>query len=167
MDINIKAVAAARDFFPGTKFMVKTVKELSEGKKYSAITCVNVIEHLEDGQRREWFEAVPKILADGGKLYVVYDSMYHPAQLLSGLIHPGMLLTDPSHVHCWTQGQFRKILGENFDIVKEKPGNILALFLPLTNIFASARMYVSRKRAGNTKTILTLNKIYNRMYLFR
>jgi len=142
VEINTRALAAAKKFFPGTKFMKKTVKELAKGKKYSAIVCVNVIEHLEDRDREEWFGVIPKILNKGGRIYVVYDDMYHPLQLLSGLIHPGMLLTDPSHVHCWTQSRFRKLLEKNFRVIKEKPGNILTLFLPFTNRFATARMYV-------------------------
>jgi cyclopropane fatty-acyl-phospholipid synthase-like methyltransferase len=142
VEINPKAIKAAREFFPKTEFKSSTVKELAQGKKYSAVVCVNVIEHLEDAQREEWFEAVSKILKKNGKLYVVYDSMYHPLQILSGFIHPGMLLTDPSHVYCWTQEQFKKVLERNFNIIKVKPGNILTLFLPFTNRFKTAVMYV-------------------------
>lgn len=142
VEINPKAIKAAHELFPKTEFISRTIKELAQEKKYSAIVCVNVIEHLEDAQRTEWFEAVSKILKKNGKLYVVYDNMYHPLQILSGFIHPGMLLTDPSHVYCWTQAQFKKVLEKNFIIIKEKPGNILALFLPFTNRFKTAVMYV-------------------------
>jgi SAM-dependent methyltransferase len=146
VEINPRALKAARKFFPKTRFMNKSIKELAKGKKYSAIVCVNVIEHLEDEARDEWFKTIPKILDKNGKIYIVYDNMYHPLQLLSGFIHPGMLLTDPSHVYCWTQAQFRRILENSFTIIKEKPGNILTLFLPFTNRFGTARMYVCRPK---------------------
>jgi len=145
VDINKSALEFAGKHYPKIKFMDKTIQGLVKaGNKYSVITCVNLIEHLEDEIREEWFKAVPKILKKGGKMLVVYDDMYHPMQLLSGIIHPGMLLTDPSHVRCWTQKQFRKVLEEKFVIEKEIKGNILALFLPWTNRFATARLYVCR-----------------------
>ena len=145
VDINKSALAFAEKHYPKIKFMNKTIKNLiTDKRKYSVITCVNLIEHLEDETREEWFKAVPKILKKNGKMLVVYDDMYHPMQLLSGIIHPGMLLTDPSHVRCWTQKQFRRILEESFHIEKEIKGNILALFLPWTNRFATARLYVCR-----------------------
>ncbi len=143
VDINKSALAFAKKHYPKIKFMDKTIQGLIKaGNKYSVITCVNLIEHLEDEIREEWFKAVPKLLKKGGKMLVVYDDMYHPMQLLSGIIHPGMLLTDPSHVRCWTQKQFRKVLEERFVIEKEIKGNMLALFLPWTNRFATARLYV-------------------------
>ncbi|PKL91217.1 MAG: hypothetical protein CVV21_08360 [Candidatus Goldiibacteriota bacterium HGW-Goldbacteria-1] len=145
VDVNKSAIAFAKKNYPKIKFMNKTIKSLITDKnKYSVITCVNLIEHLEDEVRRQWFKAVPKILKKNGKMLVVYDDMYHPMQLLSGIIHPGMLLTDPSHVRCWTQKQFRKVLEESFVIEKEIKGNILALFLPWTNRFATARLYVCK-----------------------
>jgi 2-polyprenyl-3-methyl-5-hydroxy-6-metoxy-1,4-benzoquinol methylase len=144
VDINKGALAFAKKHYPRITFSYKTIDSLKKGKKYSVITCVNLIEHLEDDIRNKWFKAVPKILKKNGKMLVVYDDMYHPMQLLSGIIHPGMLLTDPSHVRCWTQKQFRKVLEEKFVIEKEIKGNILALFLPWTNRFATARLYVCR-----------------------
>lgn len=146
VEVNDRALQTAKKFFPKTKFMNKSIRELGKGKKYSAIVCNNVIEHLDDEVREDWFKTIPKILTPKGRLYIVYDDMYHPLQILSGFIHPGMLLTDPSHIHCWTQKQFRKVLEKHFDIIKEKQGNILTLFLPFTNKFGTARMYVCRPK---------------------
>jgi hypothetical protein len=72
--------------------------------------------------------------------------MYHPLQLLSGLMKPGMLLTDPTHVRCWTQGQFRRELEKHMVVEAETGGNIQARWLALTNHFSTARLYVCRPK---------------------
>lgn len=146
VEINAGALKVAKKNYPEIKFMNKSLKQLVKGKKYRVLTAVNVIEHLEDGQRRDFFTAVPKILKKGGKCLFVYDDMYHPLQLLSGIKHPGMLLTDPTHVHCWSQSAFRKMLEKDFIVEKEIKGNILAMFLPFTNNFATARLYVCKPK---------------------
>jgi SAM-dependent methyltransferase len=143
VDINKEAIELAAKNFPKTSFKCAGMAEIAlSGKKYAAVTCVNVVEHLEDAERGLFFADVQKLLGPGGRFYVVYDDMYHPLQLLSGIFHPGMLLTDPTHVHCWTQKEFGKILGEHFKILKTVKGNILSHFLPFTNSFATARLYV-------------------------
>jgi 2-polyprenyl-3-methyl-5-hydroxy-6-metoxy-1,4-benzoquinol methylase len=143
VDVEAAAIALARKNFPGTDYECRDLESLlQEGRRYRALTCVNVLEHFEDEFREHFLTSVHRLLIPDGRLCVVYDSMYNPMQLLSGLIHPGMLLTDPTHVHCWTQRRFRRLLQEHFQIVEERPGNILSLFLPFTNIFATARLYI-------------------------
>jgi SAM-dependent methyltransferase len=147
VDINPKAVAMAKALYPKTHFKVASFKKLlKEGARWEALTCVNMIEHLEDAVREELFRAVPKLLGKHGRLFIVYDSMYHPLQLLSGFLHPGMLLTDPTHVYCWPQWKFRRLLEEHFFIEEDLGGNILSRGLPFTNSFATARLYVCRPR---------------------
>jgi SAM-dependent methyltransferase len=147
VDMNPEAIAQAKALFPGTSYEAADLDALlAQGKRYSAITCVNVLEHLHDDFRERFFAALPLLLAPGGRFLVVYDSMYHPLQLLSGLIHPGMLLTDPTHVYCWPQGTFRRLLQAHFQLEQEQGGNILSLFLPWTNWFSTARLYVCLPR---------------------
>jgi SAM-dependent methyltransferase len=149
VDMNPEAISRARLLFPDTQYEAMSLDGLlAQGKRYGVVSCVNVLEHLEDGFRQKFFEALPSLLAPGGRLVVAYDSMYHPLQLLSGLIHPGMLLTDPTHVHCWPQYKFRKLLAQSFTIESEQGGNILSLGLPLANAFATARLYVCIPKAG-------------------
>lgn len=148
VDVNEEAVAAARRLFPQGRYERLDLQGLlAEGKRYDAISCVNVLEHLEDEFRDAFFAAVPRLLKPGGKLLVVYDSMYHPLQLLSGLIHPGMLLSDPTHIYCWPQFKFRRLLKQAFEVESEQGGNILSLFLPWTNAFSTARLYVCKPKA--------------------
>jgi SAM-dependent methyltransferase len=153
VDRDGHAVAAAREKFPGTEYQVAGIGEMvKRGRRFKAVVCVNVLEHLEDDVREAFFRALPKLLKPGGRFIAVYDNMYHPLQLLSGLLHPGMLLTDPTHVHCWTPSRFRGILGEQVSLLRVRPGNILSLFLPWTNAAASAHLYVCGPKKKPTKT---------------
>jgi SAM-dependent methyltransferase len=146
VDANPKTIEMARAAYPGTRFKAASIEALArEGKKWDAVVCVNVLEHLEDQTRQAFFKLIPEILSPRGKFFVVYDSMYHPLQLLSGFLHPGMLLTDPTHVYCWPQWKFRRLLASAFHIESESPGNILSRGLPLTNRFSTARLYVCGK----------------------
>ena len=148
VDKNPKTIAMAQAAYPGTQFRAASFQDLvAEGQRWPAIVCVNMLEHLEDPIREELFAAIPKLLAPDGRFYIVYDSMYHPLQLLSGLLHPGMLLTDPTHVYCWPQWKFRRLLAAAFVVESEQGGNILSRGLPWTNRFSSARLYVCRPRA--------------------
>ncbi|HXC64237.1 MAG TPA: class I SAM-dependent methyltransferase [bacterium] len=143
IDKNPEAVALAKQKFPKAKYQVSSFDEMVKKKRrFKALVCVNVLEHLEDDAREDFFKAVPKLLKPKGRLCIVYDNMYHPLQLLSGLLHPGMLLTDPTHVYCWTPVQFRRLLEARLNVVKVRPGNILSRFLPWTNGAASAHLYV-------------------------
>ena len=145
VDPNPAAIAKAKALYPAAHYDCLNFDDLlAEGRLYDAITCVNSIEHFEDEFREHFFAEVNRLLKPEGRLFIVYDSMFHPLQLLSGLIHPGMLLTDPTHIHCWPQYRFRRLLKEHFEIEQEKGGNVLSLFLPLTNRFSTARMYVCR-----------------------
>jgi cyclopropane fatty-acyl-phospholipid synthase-like methyltransferase len=148
VDMNPEAIAQAKRLFPDSSFELADLEELlRQGRRYSVVTCINVLEHLEDSIRERFFAALPSLLVPEGRFIVAYDSMYHPLQLLSGLIHPGMLLTDPTHVYCWPQYRFRRLLKAHFDLESEEGGNILSRFLPLTNHFSTARIYVCRPRA--------------------
>ena len=112
LDRNAEAVALARQKFPKTRYEVGSFQDMvKKGRRFKAVVCVNVLEHLEDEAREALFDALPQLLKPGGRFIIVYDNMYHPLQLLSGLIHPGMLLTDPTHVYCWTPSRFRRPLG--------------------------------------------------------
>lgn len=147
VDKNPTTIAMARAAYPKTEFRAAAFQDLAaEGAQWSAIVCVNMFEHLEDPVREELFDAIPKLLSPDGRVFIVYDSMYHPLQLLSGFLHPGMLLTDPTHVHCWPQWRFRRLLEERFIIESDEGGNILSRGLPWTNAFSSARLYVCRPR---------------------
>lgn len=148
LDKDPAAVAIARKKFPKTKYEAGSYQDLiKKGKRFKAVVCVNVVEHLEDEVRDDLLAKMPLLLRPGGRFVVVYDNMYHPLQLLSGLKHPGMLLTDPTHVHCWRPSVFRKLLERSMEVVAVKPGNILSLFLPWTNRFASAHLYIMRPKA--------------------
>lgn len=152
LDKNPEAVAVARKKFPRTKYEVGSYQDLiRKGKRFKAIVCVNVVEHLEDDVRDDLLKKLPLLLKPGGRFVVVYDNMYHPLQLLSGLKHPGMLLTDPTHVHCWRPSVFRRLLEQRMEVLAVKPGNILSLFLPWTNRFASAHLYIMRPKAAVKK----------------
>jgi SAM-dependent methyltransferase len=143
VDRNPEAIALAKRKFPKTKFLVSSFGAMvAKKRRFKALVCVNVLEHLEDDAREAFFRAVPKLLKPKGRVCIVYDNMYHPLQLLSGLLHPGMLLTDPTHVYCWTPGRFRTLLEGRLKLLKVRPGNILSRFLPWTNGAASAHLYV-------------------------
>jgi SAM-dependent methyltransferase len=147
IDRSTVALGIARRRFPRTRFMQGDLASLLKPeRRWQAVACVNVLEHLEDPDLEFFFSNIGRILKPKGSLHIVYDDMYHPLQLLSGLIHPGMLLTDPTHVHCWTQGRFRRLLQSRFELVHEEGGNILSRGLPWTNRFHSARLYVVRPK---------------------
>jgi SAM-dependent methyltransferase len=147
-DLNATALGIARRRFPRTRFIQAGFRELLRRKtRWGAVSCVNVMEHLEPAELATFFRHAGRLLRPGGSIHIVYDDMYHPLQLLSGFLHPGMLLTDPTHVHCWTQSQFRRLLAEHWTIQHEEGGNILSRGLPWTNRFHSARLYVCQPRA--------------------
>ena len=149
IDLNAEAVAAAARRYPQGRFQVASLPGIiAGGERFKAVTAVNVIEHLTDEYRPQFFATVGQVLAPEGRLVIVYDDMYHPLQLLSGLLHPGMLLTDPTHVHCWTQGRFRQMLEEHFIVEKAEGGNILSRGLPWTNRFHTAWLYVCAPKEG-------------------
>ena len=147
IDVNAEAVAAAARRYPQGRFQVASLQDIiASGERFKAVTAVNVIEHLTDEYRPEFFRTVGQVLGPKGRLIIIYDDMYHPLQLLSGLLHPGMLLTDPTHVHCWTQGRFRRMLEEHFVVERAEGGNILSRGLPWTNRFSTACLYVCRMK---------------------
>jgi SAM-dependent methyltransferase len=147
VDKNARVIEMARQAYPHAEFRAAEVEQLAgEGPVWDRVVCVNVLEHLDDAAREAFFRQIPFLLRPGGRFVAVYDSMYHPLQLLSGFLHPGMLLTDPTHVNCWTQRQFRRLLGTAFEIESERGGNILSRGLPWTNRFSTARLYVCRPK---------------------
>lgn len=142
-DVEKTALSQGRKLYPQRKFHhFKAIPDLKKLGKFDAVTCVNVVEHLFDETRQSLFETLPHLLKPGGKILFVYDDMYHPLQIVAGLKKPGTLLLDPTHIYCWTEGQFRKLLEENFKVEKEIRGNIQLATLPWGNRFATARLYV-------------------------
>jgi SAM-dependent methyltransferase len=149
VDASAHAVARARKLFPRTRFQVGRAGALGKGlrRRFGAVVAVNVLEHLPDEEREAFFRELPKLLAPGGRFYAVYDSLYHPMQLASALYRPGTLLFDPTHVHCWSQRAFRRVLGAHLDLEHEAGGNIQSLTLPWGNRFHTARLYVGAPKA--------------------
>lgn len=142
-DVEKGAIARARKLYPGRKFhLFKRIPDLKKLGRFDAVTCVNVVEHLFDEDRETLFQTLPRLLKPGGKILIVYDDMYHPLQILAGLKKPGTLLLDPTHIYCWTEGQFRALLEGHFNVEKEIKGNIQLATLPWGNRFATARLYV-------------------------
>jgi ubiquinone/menaquinone biosynthesis C-methylase UbiE len=143
VDQNEAVVSMARRRFPATRFDVADFDSLlASGQRFKAVTCINVIEHFEDGFRERFLREASRLLLPDGRLVIIYDNMYHPLQLLSGLLHPGMLLTDPTHIHCWTQGRFLRMLKGHFEVERAEGVNILSRGLPYTNRFSTAGLYV-------------------------
>jgi len=144
-DLNADALKVARARFPRTRFHQASLRHLLKGRRrWQALVLVNVVEHLPETERRGFLRSLKGLLSPGGRIFIVYDSMYHPLQLLSGLLHPGMLLTDPTHVRCWTQAGFRRELSQSLRIEAEQGGNILSRGLPFTDRFHTARLYTCR-----------------------
>jgi len=124
-EVEAGAVAQARKLYPKRKFhLFKAIPELRKLGKFDAVTCVNVAEHLFDGDRELLFKTLPSLLKPKGKILFVYDDMYHPLQIVAALKKPGTLLLDPTHIYCWTEGQFRGLLEKSFRVEKEIKGNI-------------------------------------------
>jgi 2-polyprenyl-3-methyl-5-hydroxy-6-metoxy-1,4-benzoquinol methylase len=149
VDPNPHAVERARQLFPQVPFEVRGAGQLADGRRFGAVVCVNVLEHLSDEEREAFFRSLPRLLTPQGRLFAVYDSLYHPMQLLSALYRPGTLVADPTHVHCWSQAAFRRELRRWVDIEREEGGNIQSLTLPWGNRFKTARLYVCRARTGS------------------
>ena len=146
-DVEKDAIARARKLYPRRKFhLFKSIPELSKLGKFDAATCVNVVEHLFEEDRRTLFRTLPRLLKPGGRIYFVYDDMYHPLQVVAALKKPGTLLLDPTHIFCWTEGGFRKLLEKDFTVEKEVKGNIQLATLPWGNRFATARLFVCLPR---------------------
>lgn len=152
VDASAHAIERAKGLFPGTEFHVRRLGELKGWRRFDAVVAVNVLEHLPDEELAVFFDALPGLLNEGGRFYAVYDSLYHPLQLASAAYRPGTLLFDPTHVHCWSQGAFRKVLQRHVEIEEEVGGNIQSLTLPWGNRFNTARLYVGapkRTAKGN------------------
>jgi SAM-dependent methyltransferase len=155
VDPDPHAVERARRLFPQVAFEVGEAGHLAQGPglrpsgAFGAVVCVNVLEHLADEEREAFFRSLPQLLTPAGRLYAVYDSLYHPMQLLSALYRPGTLVADPTHVPCWSQAGFRRELRRWVDIEREEGGNIQSLTLPWGNRFKTARLYVCRPRTGS------------------
>jgi 2-polyprenyl-3-methyl-5-hydroxy-6-metoxy-1,4-benzoquinol methylase len=148
-DVEKGAIAQARKLYPKRKFhLFKRIPDLGKLGRFGAVTCVNVVEHLFDEDRETLLQTLPRLLKPGGKILFVYDDMYHPLQILAGLKKPGTLLLDPTHIYCWTEGQFRSLLEGHFNVEKEIKGNIQLATLPWGNRFATARLYVCSPRKG-------------------
>ncbi len=142
-DVEKGAITQARKLYPKRKFhLFKAIPDLKKFGKFDAVTCVNVAEHLFDGDRKLLFKTLPLLLKPKGKIFFVYDDMYHPLQIVAALKKPGTLLLDPTHIYCWTEGQFRALLEKSFTVEKEVRGNIQLATLPWGNRFATARLYV-------------------------
>jgi 2-polyprenyl-3-methyl-5-hydroxy-6-metoxy-1,4-benzoquinol methylase len=148
VDIDQGAVATAKKLYPKDRFLrLNKVEDLLKLGKFKAVTLINVAEHLYDQDRERLFSMVPRLLKKDGKVIFVYDDMFHPLQIVAALKKPGTLLLDPTHVYCWTQSRFRRLLEERFTIEHEEGGNIQLATLPWGNRFATARLYVCRPKA--------------------
>ena len=158
VDVDQGAVKTAKKFYPNEKFhLIPNIDSLKKLGKFKAVTCINVAEHLLDMDREKLFETLPYLLKPNGKILFVYDDMYHPLQIIAALRKPGTLLLDPTHVYCWTQGQFRCLLEKKFVIEKEIKGNIQLATLPWGNRFATARLYVCSPKKLKFKKITSQN----------
>ena len=143
VDADKGAIKTAKKLYPKQKFhLVSSINALKKLGKFKAVTCINVVEHLFDDDREKLFKTLPYLLKPKGKIFFVYDDMYHPLQIIAALKKPGTLLLDPTHIYCWTENQFRRLLEKDFIVEKEVGGNIQLATLPWGNRFETARLYV-------------------------
>lgn len=142
VDPSAHAIEKARGLFPGAQFQVLGAEGLKPLGRFDSILCVNVIEHVPEAGRETLFRSLEAALNPGGRLYFIYDNMYHPLQVMSAIQKPGTLLLDPTHERCWTLGQFERLLAGRFRLLKARKGNIQARTLPWGNRFHTAGLYV-------------------------
>jgi 2-polyprenyl-3-methyl-5-hydroxy-6-metoxy-1,4-benzoquinol methylase len=60
---------------------------IDASERFTAITMLAVVEHLEEPVLKEWADAVPDLLAPGGRLIITV-----PSPLVDKILHVGMAL---------------------------------------------------------------------------
>ncbi len=147
-DISAHAVEEAKKRLPGTNLFVSNVLELKTDEQYNAITCFDVLEHVQELDQA--LQHLKKMLPVGGILVItvpVYDT------IIGKLVEK--LDKDPTHVHKNSRYWWLEKLKENnFEVVKWT--GIWRYFLmqkqyihfisSLTKSFTPAVMIISKNR---------------------
>jgi SAM-dependent methyltransferase len=69
IDFSSAAIAAARDFVPGVDFKVASLEDLPADQTFDVLTLFDVLEHIPEDQRRDFFAGCRQRLNDGGLMF--------------------------------------------------------------------------------------------------
>jgi len=122
LDNSPQAIEIAQKRFPKTRFILADIsKKLPfRDKSIDAFVCYNILEHLNNRNRKKLFAEIKRTLKKNGFLIAAYtDETFWLNRLLAFLI-PNYGIKDPTHLVSWTPEEFKKELSQHFKILKEK-----------------------------------------------
>lgn len=122
VDNDPKAIDLAKKRFPKTKFLVgdATKKIPFDTNSIDAIVCYNVLEHLTNQARENFFQEAKRVLKKDGIIIAGYiDEDFWLNRLLAKLFK-NYGINDPTHQVSWKITDFEKEIGKHFRITGEK-----------------------------------------------
>lgn len=146
LDNDKKAVVLARQRFPKTKFIFgdATKKIPFDTNSIDAIVCYNVLEHLTDQARENFFQETKRVLKKDGIIIAGYiDEDFWLNRLLAKLFK-NYGINDPTHQVSWKITDFEKEISKHFRITDEKQTSPYGKLTFITKFLKGERLILAK-----------------------
>lgn len=122
MDNDKEALALARERFPKTKFILEdTAKKIPFNNcSIDAIICYNVLEHLTNHARENFFSEAKRVLKKEGIFIAGYIDENFWFNRLLAKIFKDYGMNDSTHVVSWKPNDFKNEIARHFRIIAMK-----------------------------------------------
>lgn len=147
-DINEYAISLAKKRYPGKRFFKigsnNIILKRMNLKKSDVVICLNLIEHLKDDYRIKFMKnIIPKIVTENGYVIFSLHKQYNIFNLANMLLQRGSFF-DPTHIHNWTENQFKSEVARYFEIIKVMNVASYTKLIPITKYLKTETLIITK-----------------------
>ena len=114
VDYSLEAIKMARQMVPGALFNVGDLREMPYGDdSFDLVMCLEVLEHLPDPHKG--LRELRRVTSTHCLVSVPHEPFFRTINFLRGK-HVPARGRDPEHLQHWTARQFRRLVGQYFEI---------------------------------------------------
>ena len=114
IDRSLGAIEMARRMVPGVIFNVGDLREMPYGDdSFELVMCLEVLEHLPDPHKG--LRELRRVTSAHCLVSVPHEPFFRTINFLRGK-HVSAWGRDPEHLQHWTAWQFRRLVGQYFEI---------------------------------------------------
>lgn len=114
IDCSPQAIKMARQMVPGVLFDVGDLREMPYGDdSFDLVMCLEVLEHLPDPHKG--LRELRRVTSAHCLVSVPHEPFFRATNFLRGK-HVPAWGRDPEHLQHWTGRQFRRLMGQHFEI---------------------------------------------------
>lgn len=147
-DINEYAISLAKKRYPKRNFFQIGSNNINLKKmnleKSNVVICLNLIEHLKDDYRIKFMKnIIPKIIKKNGYIIFSLHKQYNIFNLFNMLLQRGSFF-DPTHIHNWTEKQFKLEVSKYFKIINVFDVASYTKLIPVTKYLKTETLIIAK-----------------------